>query len=133
MCTSFIKNYIQFQTFPATADSQQESRLYVAQLLRNAFSLCQAGLEDRAFMWLHILQLLFISVFSSIFIETVCRERLARETEKQYMIIPYIDVDECSRGLDNCGSNSQCINTNGSFLCRCYDGYTGNGVYCYGE
>ncbi|CAB4041080.1 deleted in malignant brain tumors 1 -like [Paramuricea clavata] len=43
------------------------------------------------------------------------------------------DVDECARGLDNCGSNSQCINTEGSFLCICNHGYTGNGVYCYGE
>ncbi|CAB3997370.1 deleted in malignant brain tumors 1 -like, partial [Paramuricea clavata] len=40
------------------------------------------------------------------------------------------DVNECSRGLDNCGSNSQCINTVGSFLCRCNNGYTGNGVVC---
>ncbi|CAB4038695.1 deleted in malignant brain tumors 1 -like, partial [Paramuricea clavata] len=41
-----------------------------------------------------------------------------------------IDVDECSLGLDNCANNSQCINTNGSFLCRCNHGYSGNGVFC---
>ncbi|CAB3984575.1 deleted in malignant brain tumors 1 -like, partial [Paramuricea clavata] len=41
------------------------------------------------------------------------------------------DVDECSRGLANCDSNSQCINTDGSFVCRCNQGYSGNGVYCY--
>jgi hypothetical protein len=44
-----------------------------------------------------------------------------------------IDVDECSLGLDNCANNSQCINTNGSFLCRCNHGYSGNGVFCSGK
>ncbi|CAB3993318.1 deleted in malignant brain tumors 1 -like, partial [Paramuricea clavata] len=40
------------------------------------------------------------------------------------------EVDECSHELDNCGNNSQCINTAGSFSCRCNRGYTGNGVIC---
>ncbi|CAB4013640.1 deleted in malignant brain tumors 1 -like, partial [Paramuricea clavata] len=43
------------------------------------------------------------------------------------------DVDECSRGLDTCRSNSQCVNTIGTFLCNCNPGYTGYGVNCYGE
>ena len=48
---------------------------------------------------------------------------------------PYFlsDVDECSRGLDNCGNNSQCNNTVGSFSCRCNHGYSGDGVTCNGE
>ena len=41
-------------------------------------------------------------------------------------------MDECSLQLDNCGNNSQCINTFRSFLCRCNHGYTGNGVTCVG-
>ncbi|XP_028408887.1 scavenger receptor cysteine-rich type 1 protein M130-like [Dendronephthya gigantea] len=40
------------------------------------------------------------------------------------------DIDECSRGLGNCGVNSHCINTVGSFECICNHGYTGDGVSC---
>jgi hypothetical protein len=39
------------------------------------------------------------------------------------------DINECSLSIDNC----QCINTIGSFSCRCNHGYTGNGVICYGK
>ncbi|XP_046846185.1 scavenger receptor cysteine-rich type 1 protein M130-like isoform X2 [Xenia sp. Carnegie-2017] len=35
------------------------------------------------------------------------------------------DFDECSLQLHNCSSNSQCINTMGSFSCFCKSGYTG--------
>jgi hypothetical protein len=44
-----------------------------------------------------------------------------------------IDVDECSRHLDNCARKSQCINTIGTFSCKCNHGYTGNGVTCTGR
>ncbi|XP_028408891.1 uncharacterized protein LOC114531487 [Dendronephthya gigantea] len=40
------------------------------------------------------------------------------------------DIDECSRDLDNCGVNSHCINTVGSFECICNHGRTGDGVSC---
>lgn len=33
-----------------------------------------------------------------------------------------VDVNECDQGL--CGMNSTCINTNGSFACSCWTGYT---------
>ena len=50
-----------------------------------------------------------------------------------YLTLVCVDVDECAHGLDNCGNNSQCINTVGSFSCRCNHGYTGNGVICTGK
>lgn len=31
---------------------------------------------------------------------------------------------------DNCDTNAQCIETNDDFVCRCNDGYEGNGVNC---
>ena len=37
----------------------------------------------------------------------------------------YIDVDECALGTDDCGANSFCNNTEGSFTCTCDPGYTG--------
>ncbi len=33
----------------------------------------------------------------------------------------YLDIDECSRDLDNC--NQLCSNTNGGFSCSCMDGF----------
>jgi len=33
------------------------------------------------------------------------------------------DVDECNDTLTNCGTNSDCTNTNGSFICDCHPWY----------
>ena len=33
------------------------------------------------------------------------------------------DIDECLEGKHNCGQNVKCINTNGSFICKCLIGY----------
>ena len=40
------------------------------------------------------------------------------------------DINECSKGIHNCDSNSQCVNNAGSYTCECDDGYTGNGLNC---
>ncbi|XP_023932116.1 uncharacterized protein LOC106156983 [Lingula anatina] len=39
-----------------------------------------------------------------------------------------LDVDECSRGTHDCGSNAACNNTVGSYICTCNTGYTGLGT-----
>ena len=33
------------------------------------------------------------------------------------------DIDECLQGLDTCGSNTVCINMEGSFECICMEGF----------
>ena len=43
------------------------------------------------------------------------------------------DVDECSAGTDNCGTNAACTNTVGSFTCACNSGYSGDGQTCTGK
>ena len=40
------------------------------------------------------------------------------------------DVDECTRGLDNCDLNAVCQNLIGSYSCRCDTGWMGNGTFC---
>lgn len=37
------------------------------------------------------------------------------------------DADECATGLANCSQNSTCMNTDGSFMCVCNDGYKDDG------
>ena len=47
-------------------------------------------------------------------------------------ILPCSDVDECS-GMNGCDINAACVDTIGSFICICDNGYTGNGTYCEGK
>jgi hypothetical protein len=39
------------------------------------------------------------------------------------------DVDECREGIARCGSNSQCVNTEGSYECTCSRGFARNATY----
>ncbi|XP_061211196.1 pro-epidermal growth factor isoform X4 [Neopsephotus bourkii] len=42
------------------------------------------------------------------------------------------DIDECAVNMDRCNRNvSVCINTEGGYVCKCLEGYTGDGVHCY--
>ena len=42
-----------------------------------------------------------------------------------------VDINECARGTADCDrDNSACINTAGSYECRCYLGFSGNGKSC---
>ena len=43
------------------------------------------------------------------------------------------DMDECSEQTHTCNINAYCMDTDGSFLCLCNDGFTGNGIYCTGQ
>ena len=49
-------------------------------------------------------------------------------------IISIVDVDECaSSGANDCDPNAVCTNTEGSYVCRCGKGYTGDGKTCIGN
>ena len=44
------------------------------------------------------------------------------------------DIDECFLETDDCHTElATCKNTNGSFICICHSGYSGNGVSCEGR
>ena len=39
-------------------------------------------------------------------------------------------MNECKLNKDICGNNSNCINTQGSFVCECKEGYEGTPPSC---
>ncbi|CAG9539309.1 unnamed protein product [Cercopithifilaria johnstoni] len=41
-----------------------------------------------------------------------------------------VDMNECERGEHKCDRNALCINLDGTFECRCADGYEGDGHLC---
>ena len=44
-----------------------------------------------------------------------------------------VDIDECSSSDENiCSNNATCINNNGSYECRCKEGFDGDGFNCQG-
>lgn len=40
------------------------------------------------------------------------------------------DYDECLEGIHNCHTDAECINAQGSYECRCKNGYQGDGFTC---
>jgi len=44
-----------------------------------------------------------------------------------------IDVDECATGKACDNESSTCVNTLGSYQCRCNDGFQANGDRCEGN
>lgn len=46
----------------------------------------------------------------------------------------YLDIDECtSPGSNECDANALCTNTEGSYVCRCFKGFKGDGKTCTGK
>jgi len=51
-----------------------------------------------------------------------------------YLCSLLIDIDECvSPETNECDSNAVCNNTEGSYTCRCQNGYEGDGKSCAGN
>ena len=58
---------------------------------------------------------------------------LAIMTEDDAALRCSVEIDECAEDLDNCHVNANCINTAGSYQCRCKSGFRGNGRVCTGQ
>ena len=48
-------------------------------------------------------------------------------------MVHFLDILECTLGIDDCHDNATCSETPGSFMCKCNSGYTGNGTFCRGN
>jgi hypothetical protein len=46
----------------------------------------------------------------------------------QLFHIPLSDIDECLR--ISCHVNADCLDSHGSYICRCKTGFNGNGTFC---
>ena len=42
----------------------------------------------------------------------------------------FTEIDECAIATHNCHGLAYCNNTPGSFACKCWENYTGDGVLC---
>jgi len=51
---------------------------------------------------------------------------------KLLLIFIMPDFDECSLEPSPCDENADCTNTDGSYICTCKQGFTGNGSICEG-
>ena len=49
-----------------------------------------------------------------------------------FMFLYYLDADEC-RPDSPCHANATCNNTEGSYICTCDSGYSGDGFTCNGR
>ena len=49
-----------------------------------------------------------------------------------FLFLFLTDIDECKTYPDKCHVNASCKNTNGSHVCTCKPGYTGDGRNCTG-
>jgi len=45
----------------------------------------------------------------------------------------FADLEECATNTHNCDVNADCVNTVGSYSCKCRAGYTGDGKTCNGK
>ena len=43
-----------------------------------------------------------------------------------------LDIDECS-GINMCSEDADCTNTDGSYVCNCKSGFSGDGLSCSGK
>ena len=74
--------------------------------------------------------LLNVCKWQNLFSDCINRNSL----ESTHLLCYYfIDIDEClDPSTHSCDSNANCTNTNGSYQCKCNQGYHGNGNTCTG-
>ena len=46
------------------------------------------------------------------------------------IIMFFLDIDECTLEVDTCDDNADCTDIDGSYICTCHVGFTGDGETC---
>lgn len=52
------------------------------------------------------------------------------ECKVLFFEIYLIDIDECMIVIYNCYGVVYCYNNDGFFICECWEGYNGDGLFC---
>ena len=53
-------------------------------------------------------------------------------TFKLIYFIIFKEINECTDNTNNCNAFATCSNTEGSYICTCNNGYSGDGINCLG-
>ena len=64
----------------------------------------------------------------------ICKHSLSKKLKSciKYWFT-FTEINECELGTHACDKNANCLNTNGSYNCRCKPGFSGNESFCNGE
>ena len=57
---------------------------------------------------------------------------MAAKKRDNFMFLYYLDTNECLADSP-CHANAICNNTDGSYICTCDSGYSGDGFTCNGK
>lgn len=48
----------------------------------------------------------------------------------QFFFFSALDINECLFDVARCSADADCVNTAGSYSCKCHSGFTGDGFSC---
>ena len=79
-----------------------------------------------------------MEIFQAVFVELDTLEMVlvivkVKRDENNLLSVKFCstDVDECE--LSFCSANANCTNTEGSYMCQCQIGFSGDGYICSGK
>ena len=78
------------------------------------------------FLPLSQLELLLLSNVIQVYFYCLCTTTYVESIYFLYLL----DVNECDIDIDSCHMNATCINTVGSYDCKCDRGFSGDGLNC---
>ena len=74
------------------------------------------------------------AISASVTLDSLEMERIVQVCLSLFVFVfevsSFLDINECEMVISPCDGNATCIDTEGSFLCVCNSGYSGNGSFC---
>ena len=77
---------------------------------------------------------LMVAISVSVTLDSLEMEQIVQVRLSLFVFVfeasSFLDINECEMDISLCDGNATCIDTEGSFLCVCNSGYSGNGSSC---
>ena len=77
---------------------------------------------------------LTVAISVSVTLDSLEMERIVQVCLSLFVFLfeasSFLDINECKMFISPCDGNATCIDAEGSFLCVCNSGYSGNGSFC---